>query len=82
MSLSQRPVGGILHHEKGDTIGYLEVADLDDMGMLQVRDDTRLLKKEIACILLHLEMEHFNGDIDLQVNMLPQIDVGEGSAPQ
>src|ERR1051326_48301 len=50
------------------------------MGMLQLSNDTCFIKKALQGVLRELHMQHLDGILRLEIQVLAQIDISKGSS--
>src|SRR5436305_9080895 len=76
VAFTHRAACGIVHDEEGHRIYGVEVEDAYDMGMTQASDGTGLCAESVNIGRTQLCIEHFNGGLGTQVNMLSKVDFG------
>src|SRR5438477_11255305 len=77
MTLTQRAIGGVVHHQKRSRALNTKVQDLDNIGMAQMGNRTCFDEKAFWIIACQLGMEYFNGSLSVQMKMLSQVDFRE-----
>src|SRR5713226_1164695 len=80
--LAQGAVGSVVHdHERGQVLDA-HVQHAHNMGMLQLRQRTRLVKKFARPLTNIAPVEDFDGDGYIQVKVFAVIDLGKSAAPK
>src|SRR5579859_1997409 len=74
ITLTQRTVGSVLHHQKRHILLHTKVQDTYNMRMVQSSQGTRLRPETGGIILSQLGEQHFNRSLALQIQMFTQVD--------
>src|SRR2546421_12599275 len=82
MQLSQRTIGGIIHDKEGQVLLYIKIEDAHDMGMHEARNHARLRAEWLDVLAGQVGMQHFDGRLRVEVQMLSQVDVGKTALSQ
>src|SRR5436305_1870675 len=82
MHLSQRTVGGIVHDKKGQVLLQVKIEDAHNMGMDETSNRARLRAKWLDVVARQVGMQHFDGRLRVEVQVLSQVDVGKTALPQ
>src|SRR6266496_1950829 len=82
MMLSQVPMRSVVHHQVGRLMLDAEVEDADDMRVHQVAQLARFREKVLGGMGIYLDVQDFDGNLTLEVDVLAQVDVGKGTFPQ
>ncbi len=81
VALPQGAIGSILHNEKRQTIFYLKVQHAHDMGMYEARHRARLAAQLLLVLISEVGMQHFDGRLSAQVQVLSQVDLSKAPSP-
>ena len=82
MHLSQRTVGGIVHDKKGQVLLHVKIEDAHDMGMHETSNRARLRAEWFDVVARQVGMQHFDGRLRVEVQVLSQVDVGKTALSQ
>ena len=79
VQLAQGPIGCIVHHQKRRGAFHTKVQHTYDMRMDQVSNGAGFATKLLDLPASQLSMQHFDGCLGLQIDMLTQVHLGEAS---
>src|SRR2546421_6744299 len=82
MHLSQRTIGGIVHDKKGQVLLHVKIEDAHDMGMHETSNRARLRAEWFDVVARQVGMQHFDGHLRIEVQVLSQVDVGKTALSQ
>src|SRR2546421_5335008 len=82
MHLSQRTIGGIVHDKKGQVLLHVKIEDAHDMGMHETSNRARLRAEWFDVVARQVGMQHFDGHLRVEVQVLSQVDVGKTALSQ
>src|SRR2546421_999790 len=82
MVLAQRAPGGIVHNEKRQVLLHVKIEDAHDMGMHEASNGACLRAKKLDVLTDQVGMQHFDGRLSVEVEMLSQVDVSKATLPK
>ena len=69
----------ILHNKKGDAVHHVVFQDAHDGGMSKMGDGTCFLEKAAFIFVGQTHLEHFDGSLSVEIDMLAEVDISEAT---
>src|SRR5260370_36518138 len=79
VALVQCTIGGIIHHQKRDTILHAKVQHTHDVGMHKAGDSSCFIAELLQATSCYPHLEYFDGRLGIQMNMLAEVYIGKAT---
>src|SRR6266699_3375888 len=79
MTLAERPIRGILYHQKRSTILHCKIQHAHNVRMRETCQCLCFLHKADCILFAELSIKDFEGGEGFEVDMLAQVDPGKAS---